>query len=275
MKEIVLPQIDYNNFSKTRDTIQFYAQLLSAIKGSLVPHQKNWEEFSLKVYSNGFTTTPIPIQTENGIEALDLNLDMIEYKLIISYKNKRDEITLEQRSMAVFTKQLFEILSLYEIELAKPDNKFFDDHELTCDKIETTKLWNLFSQVYFLFLKLRGSTLKETSNINFWPHHFDLALLLFSGKLIDGQDPLNWDYSREQMNFGLSSGDALIQQPYFYVTAYPFDKTLLDIKLPEFAEWHTEGWNGLIIKLSQLVDGKVNVHSLLDLFSFLLKKNFD
>ena len=57
MEKIVLPQIDYNTFAKTRDTIQLYAQLISAIKGKLVPHQKNWEEYSLKVYSKGFTST--------------------------------------------------------------------------------------------------------------------------------------------------------------------------------------------------------------------------
>lgn len=136
-------------------------------------------------------------------------------------------------------------------------------------------MWNIFSQVYFLFLKFRGSTLKEASNINFWPHHFDLALLLFSGKVIDGQDPSNWDYSRKQMNFGLSSGDAGIPQPYFYVTAYPFDEALLEIKLPEFAEWHTEGWNGLVVKLDRLANQKEIILSLFTLFTELLDKNFD
>ncbi len=36
MDNIILPQIDYNSFAKTRDTIQLYAQLLSAIKGKCV-----------------------------------------------------------------------------------------------------------------------------------------------------------------------------------------------------------------------------------------------
>ena len=189
MEKIVLPQIDYNTFAKTRDTIQLYAQLISAIKGKLVPHQKNWEEYSLKVYSKGFT--PIPIQTNDGIESLELNLNLVKHKLKVLYKNNRDEITFENITIAGFTNKLFEILSSYEIELDKPDDKFFASDELIYNKNEITKLWNIFSQVYFLFLKFRGSTLKEASNINFWPHYFDLALLLFSGKVIDGQDPSN------------------------------------------------------------------------------------
>ena len=67
MENIVLPNIEYNSFKQSRDTIQIYAQLISAIKGKFVPHQKNWEEYSLKVYAKGFTSTSIPIQTSNGI----------------------------------------------------------------------------------------------------------------------------------------------------------------------------------------------------------------
>ena len=275
MNNIILPQIEYANFSKTRDPIQIYAQLISAIKGKLVPQQKNWEEYSLKVYAKGFTTTSIPIQTESGIEALELNIDLIEHKLKIFFKKSRDEINLEQTSISEFTKKLVAVLSSYEIKLDKLDEKFFAKDELTYDRNEITKLWNLFRQVYFLFLKLRGSTLKETSNINFWPHHFDLALLMFSGKIIEGQDETNWDYAREQMNFGLSSGDGGIPQPYFYVTAYPFDETLLKIKLPDFAEWHTEGWNGLVIKLNQLANREEVFSGLFSLFTELLDKYFN
>jgi len=274
MDNIILPQIDYYNFAKTRDTIQLYAQLLSAIKGKLVPHQKNWEEYSLKIYAKGFTTGPIPIKTDDGVEALDLNINLIEHKLKIFYKSSRDEITFENKTISEFTIELLKKLTSYGIELEKPDEKFFETDELTYDKNEIENLWDLFRQVYFLFLNLRGSTLMETSNINFWPHHFDLAILIFSGKLIEGQDTLNWDYSREQMNFGLSSGDAGIAQPYFYVTAYPFDEELLKMELPEFAEWHTEGWNGLVIKMNKLINLNDNMLSLFSLFTKLLNRNF-
>lgn len=274
MENIILPKIDYNNFAPTRDAVQKYAQLLSAIKGKLVPHQKNWEEYCLKVYAKGFTTTSIPIQTNSGIEALDFNLNLIEHKLKIFYKNNRDEISLEQATIADFTNKFLEVLSSFGIKTEKLDHTFFTEEKLIYKKDEIEKLWNLFRQTYFIFLELRGSTLFETSNINFWPHHFDLAMLMFSGKLIDGQDLTNWDYSREQMNFGLSSGDGGIPQPYFYVTAYPFNKKLMDIDLPEFAEWNTDGWNGLVIKLDKLVNQKDNKSELLKLFARMLSKNY-
>jgi hypothetical protein len=60
-------------------------------------------------------------------------------------------------------------------------------------------------------------------------------MLVFSGKLVDGKDSNDWSSSREQMNFGFSTGDDGIPEPYFYVTAYPFNQKLLNEPLPPAA----------------------------------------
>lgn len=269
-----LQTIDYKEFSITRNTIQLYAQLLSAVKGKYVLHQKNWEEFSLKTYAKGFTTGPIPIQTKDRIEALDLNLNFVEHKLKLFFGDKRDEIDLNQKNIKSFTENFIEINSSYGLKDFEPEEKFFAEDELSYDEEEVKKLWGIFRQIYFLFLEFRGKTLFETSNINFWAHHFDLALLIFSGKIIEGKDPEDWDNSREQMNFGFSSGDDGVGQPYFYVTAYPFNEKLFEINLPEFARWQKEGWKGVVVELNKL-QGVQNIsYKLLELFEGLLKYNF-
>ncbi len=269
-----LPNIDYKDFSQTRNTIQLYAQLLSALKGKLVPHQKNWEEFSLKTYAKGFTTGPIPVETENGIEALDLNLNLIEQKLKLFFGSSRDEIDHQQNNIKSFTDEFVSKIKSYGITDFEPDEKFYSEENLTYDETEVKKLWDTFRQIYFLLLKFRGTTLFETSNINFWAHHFDIALLVFSGELIDGQDPQNWDYSREQMNFGFSSGDDGVGQPYFYVTAYPFDEKLFEIELPVFARWQKEGWKGVVVEYDQLLNYSVTENDLISLMKNLLEQNF-
>lgn len=269
-----LPKIDYKEFSQTRNTIQIYAQLLSALKGKLVPHQKNWEEFSLKTYAKGFTTGPIPVETENGLEALDLNLNLIENKLKLFFRNKRDEIDLHQSNIKSFTDKVVEKINNYGITEFEPEEKFFSEDELIYDEAEVKKLWNTFRQIYFLLLEFRGSTLYETSSINFWAHHSDMALLVFSGKIIEGKDPQDWDNSREQMNFGFSSGDEGVGQPYFYVTAYPFDEKLFETDLPGFARWQKEGWKGVVVELDQLHKNSVSEKELISLMKNLLEQNF-
>lgn len=269
-----LPKIDYKEFSKTRNTIQLYAQLLSAVKGKYFPHQKNWEEFSLKTYAKGFTTGPIPVDTENGFEALDLNLNLIEHKLKLFYGSSRDEIDLQQNNIKSFTGEFLEKIKSFGIADFEPEEKFFAEENLTYEKSEVRKLWDLFRQIYFLLLEFRGSTLLETSNINFWAHHSDMALLVFSGKIIEGKDSQDWDNSREQMNFGFSSGDDGIGQPYFYITAYPFDEKLFETDLPGFARWQKEGWKGVVVEFYQLNSKSSSAETLINFFEDLIKINF-
>lgn len=269
-----LPKIDYKEFSKTRNTIQLYAQLISAIKGKYVPHQKNWEEFSLKTYAKGFTTGPIPIEANNGIEVLDINLNFFEHKLKLFFGDKRDEIDLYQNNIADFTEELSNKLSSYGINDFQAEKKFLAKAELIYDENEARKLWSTFRQIHFLLLKFRGSKLIETSNINFWAHHSDMALLVFSGKIIKGKDPQDWDNSREQMNFGFSSGDEGVGKPYFYITAYPFDEKLFETDLPGFARWQKVGWKGVVVESNKLNRVQNSSDKLLGLFEGLLKTNF-
>jgi hypothetical protein len=248
--------------------------LLSALKGKLVPHQKNWEEFSLKTYAKGFTTGPIPVGKENGIEALDLNLNLVEHKLKLFFSSSRDEIVLQQSNIKSFTEEFVEKIKNFGITDFEPEEKFFSRENLTYDKSEVQRLWDLFRQIYFLLLKFRGSTLLETSNINFWAHHSDMAMLVFSGKIIEGKDPQDWDNSREQMNFGFSSGDDGVGQTYFYITAYPFDEKLFESDLPEFARWQKKGWKGVVVELDKITGIPNSGNKLLELFEYVLKTNF-
>jgi hypothetical protein len=274
MLKIKLPKINYMKFSQIRDTIQLYAQLLSKLKSNTIPPQKNWEEHSLKAYAKGFTTGPMPVETADGIEALDININLVENNLKLIFGTNRDTIDLHQNNIASFTQIFSEKLFNYGITNFKPEGNFYLKENLIYDKEEAKKLWDLLRQFYFILLKFRGSTLYETSNVNLWPHHFDLALLFFSGKLIEGQDRQDWDRSREQMNFGLSTGDKGIERPYFYITAYPFDNKLFDFKLPDYAHWHKEDWNGVVIHYDDMIRTKGFGYSLTEFMLNFLNTNF-
>jgi len=235
------------------ETLKSYADVLSFIKGTLTPHQKNWEEYSLRVYAKGLTTTPIPYETEDKIEALDLNLNFNEHKLKIFAGKVRDEIVLAGQSQTEFVDELKEKLNRYGVKIEIPSDKFNIAEKKEYNKEVVELYWDALRSVYFALLSFKGSIIEETSNINFWAHHFDLAMLWFSGNLIEGQDPENWDYSREQMNFGFSAGDSEITEPYFYITAYPFPDETVNYNLSGSAYWHTEGWKGAILKYNDLI----------------------
>ncbi len=77
-----------------------------------------------------------------------------------------------------------------------------------------------------------------------WPHHFDLATLL----TVDAQGGAS-------VGVGLSPGDASYDEPYFYVTPWPYPDAPPDAPLAAGGRWHTSGWTGAVLTAGDLLAG--------------------
>ncbi len=79
---------------------------------------------------------------------------------------------------------------------------------------------------------------REALPVRVWPHHFDIGTLIpLLGPV--GEEP--------SVGVGMSPGDQVYPEPYWYVTAWPKPG---DPRLPRLAgkgRWHTEGWVGAIL----------------------------
>lgn len=82
----------------------------------------------------------------------------------------------------------------------------------------------------------------EASPVRCWPHHFDIAILLTLG-------------GGKTVGLGLSPGDASYDEPYWYVTPYPYPKNPELPPLPEKGRWHTEGFFAAVLTASDLLAG--------------------
>jgi hypothetical protein len=71
-----------------------------------------------------------------------------------------------------------------------------------------------------------------SSPIRCWPHHFDIATQIGSGD--------------RSIGVGMSPGDGNYQQPYFYVSPFPYPDVA---SLPALASgtWHTKEWVGAVL----------------------------
>lgn len=270
----MLPELNYNRLKNTRDTVQSYTQILSDVKSTFTPHLKNWEEHALSIYAKGLTTAPIPIELKGRVEALDLNLNFQEHKLKIFFGSERLSVNLENQSIERFALEVESLLNKIGINYNLPSDKFNEKEAAEYKTVEVKKIWTAIRFIYFVLQKFKGEQLLETSSINFWAHHFDLALLLFSGNLIPGKDQDDWDNSREQMNFGFSFGNEDVAEPHFYITAYPFKSSITKNKLPNNAYWYTEGWSGAVLKYESLQQSANPQTTLLEFMSAVKKLNF-
>jgi hypothetical protein len=94
----------------------------------------------------------------------------------------------------------------------------------------------------------------STGPVNFWPHHFDLAVSWFSGRHVPGVDPADDESAAEQVTLGFSTGDESIAGPYCYATAYPLPEGLVGAMLPSPARWNTAGFTGGVLGYSSALE---------------------
>jgi hypothetical protein len=111
----------------------------------------------------------------------------------------------------------------------------------------SSRLGQVYGHLALCFARFRSGLAVETSPIQLWSHHFDLAMLVLTGRKIPGQDPANEEYSDEQLNFGFVPGDEGIREPYFFITLYADAERLGEVSLPDEAYFHNEGWSGIVM----------------------------
>jgi hypothetical protein len=86
-----------------------------------------------------------------------------------------------------------------------------------------------------------------SDEVRCWPHHFDVATLL---TLDDAPGE-----SARSIGIGMSPGDASYDEPYFYVTPWPYPSAKTELpQLEGGGIWHTHGWTGAVLRGTTLAD---------------------
>jgi len=242
MITIKLPLLDYDRIHQTTDAIHIYSKLIGTIRAKMTPAQKDFWHISLHTGPQGFRTTPIP--NEEG-STFEISLNLISHSANISSStgNVRS-ISLKGQSVSAFSNKLLSVLENMNI---KPDidiEKFQDKSELIYDQNTASDIFRSYSAVDMIFKTFKGTLKQETSPVQLWPHHMDIAFVCYPG---DGNKKI------EQIGFGYLTGDETIEEPYFYITAYPELENTSEIKLDNNAYWLTEAWQGVVLKYKDLI----------------------
>ncbi len=86
----------------------------------------------------------------------------------------------------------------------------------------------------------------DAALVRCWPHHFDVASLLTLDSRVGAEEA-------RSIGVGFSPGDGSYDQPYFYVTPWPYPDANSLPPLTGGAHWHTEGWTGAVLTGEQLI----------------------
>ncbi|MDN5204044.1 hypothetical protein QQ008_21815 [Fulvivirgaceae bacterium BMA10] len=109
------------------------------------------------------------------------------------------------------------------------------------------ELSRLYHNAYIALTSINNK-LNSTLEIKCWPHHFDIAFLMIKEVHSDPE-------KAKSIGVGLSPGDVHYNEPYFYITPWPYPK-MDNNDLPELkgkGEWHTDNWVGAILRYSQII----------------------
>jgi len=251
MTQTTFPPLPLEEWQPTRDTIHRYSQVLGSVRRALTPPQKHWWHISLRAAAAGLTTTPVPAEEMS----FDMLLDFTGHQLTIS-TSEGDwwDMSLQNLSPADFAEEAVNALRTLGVDVEIDQEPFANDSRRAYDMMAVEDYWQTLSQIDLLLKQFRGELREECSPVQVWPHHFDLSLVWFSGRLVPGVDPADAENADEQMAFGFSTGDEGIPAPYFYITAYPWPKGLTDTSLPDGASWRTEDWQGAVLMHERLLE---------------------
>ncbi len=261
MPFVLVREFQNTHWTATREALHSYAKVLGVIRAQLVPKQKHWWHISLLPEARGLTTGPL---YSHG-QCFEITLDLFNCAVVVQWHDANDSISLSGQSASTLLDDILKLLVARQIEVQGNTEKISPQTHPGFN-VDTSKKFALaLSAISGVFQQFKHEQRRETSPVQVWPHHFDLAILWFSGRLVPEQDPENEEYADEQMNFGFSVGDEQNPEPYFYFTAYPTPADFHQVNLSAGATWHSEGWQGVYLSYATLCKQKDPGDSLLKL----------
>ena len=244
-----LARLSGNDWHTSLQAHRAYSALLGKIKLSIAPVQKHWWHAALSPTFNGLSTGALAKQDID----FELNLDILNSSLCIKFRDDVDVIIpLIGQSNASLFNEIKSTLTEKGVSLSIDESIVNNTEYTEYSSNDSRFIANALFFVTKSFRKVRYAQRNETGPVVLWPHHFDVAFLWFSGRLIPDGDPMDAENSDEQMNIGFLFGDDSIPEPYFYITAFPWQESFKDTALPQGAYWNKEGFNGAILPWSVL-----------------------
>ncbi len=133
-----------------------------------------------------------------------------------------------------------------------------DNHDRDLDRDGRFKLQGSISDLadYYANANAILQEIVEQENgaspVLIWPHHFDIATLITIPNQINGETLT--------VGVGLSPGDSSYDQPYWYVTPYPYPEDISNLPtLDGNGTWHTSGWVGAVLTASQFGEPNASI----------------
>ncbi len=243
------PSLDDAQWSRTRDSLHQRARMVGAVPRALAPTDPHWWHIALLPTGRTWATRTM----EGEGREFRILADLQAHDLVVSNPVSFDSVPLVTpiRDLVAW---LVEAVGDQGRTIDLDPSDFAPDAPYDAGAADqlAAAMESVTAVLHTVAQRIGG----DQSPTQLWPHHFDIAMSWFSGRLVPGVDPDDLERAAESVTVGFSFGDEQIPEPYVYATAYPFPDGLRGMDPPGPARCTTtsDGFDGAVITYADARD---------------------
>ena len=243
------------DWAPTRNTLHAYAKVLGAIRRAFTPEQYDWQHVSLRLYTAGLTTTPIPHPTEPA-RSFALSMDLRNHYILLtdSVGEVQQYRIAEGYTATASGDLLLEKLAAMGVEGKVLREKFANGEERRYALDDAERYFSALSSVGRVMQGFLDGLPEDKSDLQLWPHGFDLAFFKYGNRVAEYEEEGETKEARAKIGAGFSPPTGDLAHEYFYVYSFPHEKEVTKADLPAGASWHLEGWKGAMLPYGEIAE---------------------
>ena len=244
------PDLNYEQWSATCDTLHAHTQLLGKLAVALAPPEPPLQHAALRLTARGWETAPLPAPDGSG--AFVAALDLRSHEAVVDHSDgssARIALTPHRPVADVTAAVLGEVHRLAgraEVDLRPQEVPWTapldQDHEhATYEADHVRRYFAAATRAALVLAAYRAPFRGRCTPVNAWWGSFDLAVNLFSGR---GAAPPSDDFimrnamDSQEIAVGWWPGDSNYPKAAFYAYAYPAPESLRSARLePPQSRW--------------------------------------
>jgi hypothetical protein len=243
------PELPYEAWRATRDTLHAHTQVLGKLSAALAPPEPQLQHAALRLTARGWETLPLPAPDGSG--ALVVALDLHTHEAVAEHSDRRvRRIALTpDRSVGAVTREVLAAVSdlvgaveinptPQEVPWTTPLDE--DDEHATFDPAHVEAYFAAATRAAQVLAALRAPYRGRSTPVNAWWGAFDLSVGLFSGRPVEppSRDFIIRNADAEEVAVGWWPGDARYPRAAFFAYAYPAPEGYATATLsPAAAHW--------------------------------------
>ena len=244
------PELAYESWSATCDTLHAHTQVLGKLAVALAPPEPQLQHAALRLTARGWETAPLPAPDGSG--ALVVALDLRTHQAVVEHSDGRVERSalVPDRSVGAVTRAVLAAVrglggsveidpTPQEVPWSVPLDQ--DGDHARYDSAHVASYFAAATQAALVLAAFRAPYRGRSTPVNAWWGSFDLAVNLFSGL---PADPPSADFimrnamDAQEVAVGWWPGDSRYDKAAFYAYAHPAPEGFSDATLsPTAARW--------------------------------------